>query len=98
MKGGFFANLEIHGGKVVLDNVTTINQANLNDKSSDGKEIVGMGIVVYYEGPTSDTTITIKNNLTQKTVELLTEDKEDIEAWLTGKIESQIAYTKPPQD
>lgn len=40
----------------------------------------------------------IKNNLTQKTVELLTEDKEDIEAWLTGKIESQIAYTKPPQD
>lgn len=65
LKGGFFANLDIRGGNVVLDDVTTINQANLNDQSADGKEIVGLGIVVYYEGPTSDTTITVKNELTQ---------------------------------
>ncbi len=65
LKGGFFANLDIRGGNVVLDNVTTINQANLNDKSSDGKEIVGLGVVFYYEGPSSDTTVTIKNKFTQ---------------------------------
>lgn len=39
----------------------------------------------------------IKDNLTDTTLELLTEDKEDIENWLIGKIESRISYSKPPQ-
>lgn len=36
----------------------------------------------------------IQNNLTQKAYELLTEDKEDIEDWITAKIESYISYSK----
>ena len=36
----------------------------------------------------------IQNNLTQKACELLTEDKEDIEDWITAKIESYISYSK----
>ena len=36
----------------------------------------------------------IKGNLTQKAYELLTEDKEDIEDWITDKIESYISYSK----
>ena len=56
--GGSIANLDIRGGNVVLDNVTTIN--NTND-CTEGS--VGLGIVVWYES--SDATITIKNNLTQ---------------------------------
>lgn len=65
LKGGNFANLDIRGGVVVLNNVTTINQLDLNDKASDGTEIVGLGIVVYYEGPTADTKIVIEGDLVQ---------------------------------
>ena len=36
----------------------------------------------------------IQNNLTQKAYELLTENKEDIEDWITAKIESYISYSK----
>ena len=36
----------------------------------------------------------IQNNLTQKAYELLTEDKEDIEDWITAKIESYLSYSK----
>lgn len=37
----------------------------------------------------------IQNNLTQTAYELLAEDKENIEDWLTAKIESYISYSKP---
>lgn len=36
----------------------------------------------------------VQNNLTEKTFEILTEDKEDIESWLTAKIESYIQSLK----
>lgn len=36
----------------------------------------------------------IKGNLTQKAYELLTKDKEDIEDWITAKIEAYISYSK----
>lgn len=36
----------------------------------------------------------IKNNLTQKTLELLTEDKDNIEEWIKAKIEAYISYQK----
>ncbi len=36
----------------------------------------------------------IKDNMTQKAFELLTEDKKDIEDWITAKIESYISYSK----
>ena len=36
----------------------------------------------------------IKNNLTQKTLELLTEDKDNIEEWIKAKIEAYISYRK----
>lgn len=36
----------------------------------------------------------ILNNLTNKTTELLTEDKEDIQNWIEAKIESYIQYEK----
>lgn len=36
----------------------------------------------------------IRDNLTQKAYETLTEDKEDIEDWITAKIESYLSYSK----
>lgn len=36
----------------------------------------------------------IQNNLTQTAYELLAEDKENIEDWITAKIESYISYSK----
>ena len=64
LKGGSIANLDIRGGSVILDNVTTINQRSVNGKS-DCEGAIGLGIMVWYEGVNSGTTITIKNNLTQ---------------------------------
>lgn len=65
LKGGNFANLDIRGGNVVLDNVTTINQVNGNDTAADGTVVVGFGVVVYYENVLESTTITVKNGITQ---------------------------------
>lgn len=62
LKGGNFANLDIRGGNIVLDNVTTINQVNGNDKASDGSLVFGFGVVIYQS---SEAIITIKNGLTQ---------------------------------
>ena len=36
----------------------------------------------------------IKNNLTQKTLGILAEDKDNIEEWIEAKIESYISYQK----
>lgn len=36
----------------------------------------------------------IQSNLTQKTLDILTEDKEDIEDWIEAKIEAYIQYDK----
>ena len=65
LKGGNFANLDIRGGHVTLDNVTTINQVNGNDTAENGTVVVGLGVVVYYENVNSDTTVEIKNGITQ---------------------------------
>ena len=65
LKGGNFANLDIQNGHVILDNVTTINQVNANDTASDGTVVVGLGVVVYYEGVLSSTTVEVKNGITQ---------------------------------
>ena len=65
IKGGNFANIDIRGGHVVLDNVTTINQVNGNDTAADGTVVVGLGVVVYYENVLSTTTVEVKNGITQ---------------------------------
>ena len=65
VKGGNFANIDIRGGHVILDNVTTINQVNGNDVAKDGTVVVGLGIVIYYENVLNTTTLEIKNGLTQ---------------------------------
>ena len=65
LKGGNFANLDIRGGHIVLDNVTTINQVNGNDTAADDTVVVGLGIVVFYENVQNTTTIEIKNGITQ---------------------------------
>ena len=36
----------------------------------------------------------ISNNLTDTTLDILAEDKDDIEAWITAKIESYIQHLK----
>ena len=64
LKGGIYANLDQRNGHLILDNVTTINQIGVNDKSGE-TEIVGMGIVVYQEGGSEELKITIKNELKQ---------------------------------
>ncbi len=65
LRGGAFANLDIRSGTITLDNVTTVNNANDNDKAADGSTIVGLGITVYYENVLSDTKIILKNGLKQ---------------------------------
>jgi len=65
IKGGNFANIDVRGGHVILDNVTTINQVNGNDTAADGTVVVGLGVVVYYENVLDTTTIEIKNGITQ---------------------------------
>ncbi|MBQ7794025.1 MAG: hypothetical protein IJ366_05830, partial [Clostridia bacterium] len=65
LKGGNFANLDIRNGHVTLENVTTINQPDLNDIASDGTVVVGLGVVVYYENVLSTTTVDIKGTLKQ---------------------------------
>ncbi|MBQ7097491.1 MAG: hypothetical protein IJN96_05380 [Clostridia bacterium] len=65
LKGGNFANVDIRGGNVVLDNVTTINQVNGNDLAADGTVVAGFGVVVYYEQVPSTTTVEIRNGITQ---------------------------------
>lgn len=48
LEGGIFANLDIRGGIVKLDNVITINQSTADGKSTtNDKGIVGLGIVFY---------------------------------------------------
>lgn len=49
MKGGNFANVDIRNGHLVLEDCTTINQSLGNDKAEDGTEVIGLGVVVYYE-------------------------------------------------
>ena len=64
LKGGSFANLDIRGGNINIKNVTTINQVDGNDAASNGTVIVGLGIVVWYEGPNGSEQIKI-NGLKQ---------------------------------
>jgi len=40
----------------------------------------------------------VLGNVTEKTLTLLTDGKEEIMSWLTAKIESQIHYSKPSQE
>lgn len=68
LKGGSFANIDMRDGNLVLDDVTTINQVNGNDISVEGvagaeggKTIVGLGIVLWYEGANGDETIRIRD-------------------------------------
>jgi len=66
LKGGNFANIDVRSGHLILDSVTTINQALGNDKAADDSTVIGLGIVVYYETVnTSATSITVKNGLKQ---------------------------------
>lgn len=66
LKGGNFANIDVRSGHLILDNVTTINQALGNDQAEDGSIVIGLGIVVYYEMVNSAaTSITVKNGLKQ---------------------------------
>lgn len=65
LKGGNVANLDIRNGNIILDDVTTINQVNANDKAEDGTIVVGLGVLVWYEGVQNTTTIEVKNGITQ---------------------------------
>lgn len=66
VKGGNFANIDIRNGHIVIEDVTTINQANGNDKASDGTTVIGLGIVVYYENvDPNQTSVEIRGTLTQ---------------------------------
>ena len=65
LKGGTFANLDIRNGQITLRDVTTINQANLNDAAADGNKYIGLGIVTWYEQVLASTTITVEGTLTQ---------------------------------
>lgn len=65
LKGGNFANIDIREAKkVILDNVTTINQINSNDTAADGTEVVGLGVLVWYENR-NPSIVEIKNGITQ---------------------------------
>ena len=57
VKGGSFANIDMRGGDLILDGVTTINQVSGNDTSASGKTTIGLGIVLWYEGTSGAETI-----------------------------------------
>ena len=62
LKGGSFCNLDIRSGvHVTADGLTTINQIGSNDFSTgeDPKEILGLGIIFYYENMTGGETLRI---------------------------------------
>lgn len=65
LRGGSYSNLDIRNGKVILDNVTTINQVNGNDTTEDGEIVLGLGITFHYEQVNASTTLEIRNGLTQ---------------------------------
>ena len=65
IKGGNFANIDIRGGHVILDHITTINQVKGNDTATDGTVVVGLGVVIYYENVLDTTTVEIRNGITQ---------------------------------
>ena len=62
LKGGSFCNLDIRSGvHVTADGLTTINQIGSNDAltGEDPKEILGLGIIFYYENMTGGETLRI---------------------------------------
>ena len=67
LRGGSFCNLDIRSGvRVTINGLTTVNQVSDNDALGDGKVIVGLGIVLYYENMNGSESITILNDsLTQ---------------------------------
>jgi len=66
VKGGNFANVDVRNGHLVVEDVTTINQSVGNDKADGKTEVIGLGIIVYYENvDTSQTSIDIRGTLTQ---------------------------------
>ncbi len=65
LKGGNFANMDIRGGHITLEDVTTINQVDGNDTASDGTVVVGLGIVFYYENVLETAAVDIKGYLKQ---------------------------------
>ena len=78
LKGGNFANLDIRNGNVTLEDVTTINQADSNDLASDGKPVVGLGIVVYLEQVLDTTKVNVVGSLTQYNELSKADDKQYI--------------------
>lgn len=72
LKGGSFCSLDIRGGsRVIINGLTTINQLDLNDE-----DVIGLGILVYYEGTNGSESITILNDsLTQ--YNMLAENQKD---------------------
>ena len=66
LKGGNFANIDVRNGHLTIEDITTINQENSNDKAIDGTTVVGLGIVVYYENvDIASTSIDINGTLKQ---------------------------------
>lgn len=70
LKGGSFANIDMRGGDLIIDDLVTINQLNSNDPYDDTKTTVGLGIVVWYEGTNGAETITLKDINGNGTAEL----------------------------
>jgi len=66
VKGGNFANIDVRNGTLVLEDITTINQALGNDPAANGTDVIGLGIVVYYENVDAAlTSVVIKGDLMQ---------------------------------
>ncbi len=65
LKGGNYANMDIRGGNITLENVTTINQVADNDTATDGSVVAGLGIMFYYENVLPTTTLEINGTFTQ---------------------------------
>lgn len=61
--GGSFANLDIRGGTVTVENLTTFNQVTGNPNPTKGA--IGLGIAFWYENVSSDTKLIVQGNLTQ---------------------------------
>ena len=89
LKGGAYANLDFRSGRLILDNVTTINQVGANDVYGDDTVIVGLGVVVYQEGGTEDISIIVRNALTQYNYL----SKAQADTYITDTMSKQVTST-----
>ena len=75
LEGGAYANLEVTGGNVTLENVTTVQSIKRATVGDTSKSVIGVGII-YDESATANSALTLKGYLRQ--YNWVTKDAADV--------------------